>query len=110
VIGTVFIEVLRTKARGSPGVILSRLAPVALFGLVVYATLQTSLGPGVLVPEGSFAPLNVASNAIFLAYAFGPLLPLAVIGLSLEGRSLFSSWIGVCGSGMVISTLPWQVF
>src|SRR5207245_1306674 len=52
VIGTVIVEVLRTKGRGSPGIILSRLAPVALFGLVVYATLQTSLGPGVLVPQG----------------------------------------------------------
>src|SRR5206468_9866491 len=100
----------RVKRWGGFGLALSRLAPVALFGLVVYATLQPSIGPGVSVLGGSFAPLNVAYNAVFLVYAFGPLVPLAVIGLSLMTRSLFSSWIAVSAAGIVISTLPGQVF
>src|SRR5207245_1195474 len=98
------------KGRGGFGLTLSRLALVGLFGLVVYATLQPSIGPGVSVLGGSFAPANVAYNTIFLVYAFGPLLPLAAIGLTLVTRSLFSSWIAVSAAGILISTLPGQVF
>ena len=110
VVGTVIVEMLRAKGRGGFGLALSGLAPVVLFGLVVYATLQPSTGPGVSVLGGSFAPVNVAYNTVFLVYAFGPLLPLAAIGLSLVTRSLFSSWISVSAAGIVISTLPGQVF
>jgi hypothetical protein len=110
VVGSVIVEMLRAKVWGGFGLSLSRLAPVALFGLAVYATLQPSTGPGVSVLGGSFAPLNVAYNTVFLVYAFGPLLPLAAIGLSLVTRSLFSSWIVVAATGIVISTLPGQVF
>src|SRR5881396_1530552 len=110
VVGAVILEMLRAKGWGGFGLALSRLVPVALFGLVVYATLQPSIGPGVSILGGSFAPLNVAYNAVFLVYAFGPLVPLAVIGLSLMTRSLFSSWIAVSAAGIVISTLPGQVF
>src|SRR2546427_1283446 len=110
VVGTVIVEMLRAKGRGGFGLALSGLAPVVLFGLVVYATLQPSTGPGVSVLGGSFAPVNVAYNTVFLVYAFGPLLPLAAIGLSLVKRSLFSSWIAVSAAGIVISTLPGQVF
>jgi hypothetical protein len=110
VVGTVIVEILRDRGWRSFRTILSRLAPVALFGLVAYATLQTSLGPGVFVLGGSFAPLNMAYNTVFLAYAFGPLLPLAVIGVSRGTRSLLSPWMTVCATGIVISTLPWQVF
>src|SRR2546426_5017035 len=110
VVGTVIVEMLRAKGLGGLGLTLSRLAPVALFGLVVYATLQPSIGPGVSILGGSFAPLNVAYNTVFLVFAFGPLLPLAAIGLSLATRSMFSSWIAVSAVGIVISTLPGQVF
>src|SRR2546425_11673598 len=110
VVGTVIVEVVRAKGLGGFGLTLSRLAPVALFGLVVYATLQPSIGPGVSVLGGSFAPVNVAYNTVFLAYSFGPLLPLAAIGLSLVTRSLFSSWIAVSAAGILISTFPGQVF
>jgi len=110
VVGTVIVEMLRAKGWGGLGLTLSRLAPVALFGLVVYATLQTSLGPGLSVSRGSFAPFNIAYNFVFLVYAFAPLLPLVVIGASLGARSMFSSWMTVCAAGMVISTLPGQVF
>jgi len=110
VVGTVIVEMLRAKGRGGFGLTLSRLALVGLFGLVVYATLQPSIGPGVSVLGGSFAPANVAYNTIFLVYAFGPLLPLAAIGLTLVTRSLFSSWIAVSAAGILISTLPGQVF
>src|SRR2546426_2518718 len=110
VVGTVIVEMLRARGRGGFGLTLSRLAPVALFGLVGYATLQPSTGPGISVLGGSFAPLNGAYNTVFLVYAFGPLLPLAAIGLSLVTRPLFSSWIAVSLAGIVISTLPGQVF
>src|SRR2546425_8364435 len=110
VVGTLIVEMLRAKGRGGLGLTLSRLAPVALFGLVVYATLQPSIGPGVSVLGGSFSPVNVAYNTVFLVYAFGPLLPLAAIGLSLVTRSLFSSWIAVSAAGILISTFPGQVF
>src|SRR2546425_6749246 len=110
VVGTLIVEMARAKRWGGFVLTLSRLAPVALFGLVVYATLQPSIGPGVSVLGGSFAPLNVAYNTVFLVYAFGPLLPLAAIGLSLLRRSLLSSWIAVSAAGIVISTLPGQVF
>ncbi len=110
VVGTVIVEMLQAKGRGGFGLTLSRLAPVALFGLVGYATLQPSTGPGISVLGGSFAPVNIAYNTVFLVYAFGPLLPLAAVGLSLVTRSLFSSWIAVSGIGIVISTLPGQVF
>src|SRR5438445_9536250 len=110
VVGTVIVEMLRAKGRGGFGLTLSRLALVGLFGLVVYATLQPSIGPGVSVLGGSFAPANVAYNIVFLVYAFGLLLPLAAIGLTLVTRSLFSSWIAVSAAGILISTFPGQVF
>jgi len=110
VVGTVIVEILSSRRVRSLGLSLSRIAPIALFGLVVYATLQRSISPGVSVLGGSFNPLNVAYNTVFLVYAFGPLVPLAAIGLSLVRRSLFSSWIAVSAVGIVISTLPGQVF
>jgi hypothetical protein len=110
VVGRVIVEMLRSKGGGGFGLTLSRLAPIALFGLVVYATLQPSIGPGVSVLGESFAPLNITYNTVFLVYAFGPVVPLAAIGLSLVMRSLFSSWIAVSAVGIVISTLPGQVF
>src|SRR2546425_6619819 len=70
VVGTLIVEMLRAKGRGGFGLTLSRLAPVALFGLVVYATLQPSISPGVSVLGGSFTPVNVAYNMGFLLYAF----------------------------------------
>src|SRR5437867_13307769 len=75
VVGTVIFDVIRAKRWGSPGLFLPRLVLAGLFGLVAYATLQTSLGPGMYSLWGSAAPLNIGYNAIFLAYAFGPLLP-----------------------------------
>jgi hypothetical protein len=110
VIGTVIVETLRANRARSLTLVLSRLAPISLFGVVVYATLQPSIGPGVSVLGGTFAPQNIAYNTVFLAYAFGPLLPLAAIGLSVVTRSMFSSWIAVASAGIVISTLPGQVF
>ena len=110
VVGTVIVETLISRRVRSSRLYLSRLAPIAMFGLVVYATLQPSTGPGVSVLGGSFAPLNIALNTAFLVYAFGPLLPLALIGGFLHARSLFSAWMVVCAIGILISTLPGQVF
>jgi len=110
VVGTVILETLSSRRVGSLRHNLSRLAPIALFGLVAYATLQPSTGPGVSVLGGSFAPLNIALNTAFLVYAFGPLLPLALIGGFLRARSLFSAWMVICAIGILISTLPGQVF
>src|SRR6266702_4191426 len=110
VIGTVIVETLSSRRVRSSRLYLSRLAPIAMFGLVVYATLQPSTGPGVSVLGGSFAPLNIALNTTFLVYAFGPVLPLVLIGGFLGARSLFSAWIVVCAIGILISTLPGQVF
>src|SRR5467141_377412 len=80
VVGTVIVETLSSRRVGSLRLNLSRFAPIALFGLVAYATLQPSAGPGVSILGGSFAPLNIAINTAFLVYAFGPLLPLALFG------------------------------
>src|SRR5438309_2637702 len=110
VVGTVILETLSSRRVGSLRHNLSRLAPIALFGAVVYATLHPSTGPGVSVLGGSFAPLNIAYNTAFLVYAFGPILPLVLIGGFLGARSLYSAWIVVCASGVLISTLPGQVF
>src|SRR5438445_3082732 len=71
VVGTLIVEMARAKRWGGFVLTLSRLALVGLFGLVVYATLQPSIGPGVSVLGGALAPSNVAYNSIFLVYAFG---------------------------------------
>src|SRR6266702_5081616 len=110
VVGTVIVETLISRRVRSSRLYLSRLAPIAMFALVAYATLQPSTGPAVSVLGGSFAPLNIAYNTTFLVYAFGPVLPLVLIGGFLGARSLFSAWIVVCAVGILISTLPGQVF
>jgi len=109
VAGTAIVDAILAR-RGSLGSILSRLSPAALFGLVAYAAFQTSLGPETLPFGGPFAPNNAAYNMVFVAYAFGPLVPLALVGAALRNRSSFSPWIGVCAMGILISILPWQVF
>lgn len=109
-VGTVIVEAFNLRRSESWKLNLVRVAPIALFGVVVFATLQPSTGPGVSILGGSFAPLNVALNTAFLLYAFGPLLPLALVGGFLRVRSLFSPWMMVCAIGILISTLPGQVF
>src|SRR3989442_355524 len=49
IVGAVAFEIFRSRQRGSLGLNLSRLSPIALFGLVAYATLQPSVGPGISV-------------------------------------------------------------
>jgi len=110
VVGTLAVEILRARGSRSLGLFLSRLTPVVLFGFVAFATLQPSSGPGISVTGGTTTPLNIAYNAVFLVYAFGPLFPLALIGGFLGTRPLLSAWLAVCTIGIFISTLPGQVF
>jgi hypothetical protein len=110
VVGTIILDIIHARSWGTLRLNASRFAPVTAFGLVVYGTLVSSIRPGMYSIQGNLAPLNIGYNAVFLAYAFGPLLPLAVFGLSLVMRSQFSLWIGICAVGLAISTLPGQVF
>src|SRR2546425_3270962 len=110
VIGTQLATLLRPSIRKNPRLVPLQFSPVALFLLILYATMQTPLGPGLSVvgPVASLAILTTNLSFLFYTYVF--VIPLVLFGIKLHERSAFAPWMIVCGIGLVLSLLPGQVF
>src|SRR2546430_672899 len=85
-------------------------APIALFLLILYSTMQTALAPGLSI-VGPGASLSIlTTNLPYLFYAYIFVVPLVLFGIKLRERSVFVPWMIVCGIGLSLSVLPGHVF
>jgi len=110
VVGTQLAILLRRTEYKRNRLVPLRFLPIALFLLILYATMQTSLGPGLSV-VGPIASISILeTNLSFLFYAFIFVTPLVLLGIKLRERSVFASWVIVCGIGLALSVLPGHVF
>ena len=106
----VLLRFLRSSTSESQSIITLQFPPIAVFLLILYATIQTPIAPGLAV-IGSPANLpNLLENLSFLFYSYAFVIPLFVFGRRLHGWSLFSPWTLVCGAGLILSALPGYVF
>jgi hypothetical protein len=110
VVATQLATLLRPSMRKSAGFAPLQFSPIALFLLILYATVQTSVGPGLSV-IGPGASLSIlATNLAFLFYAYIFVVPLMLFGIKLREKSLFTPWMIACGIGLALSVLPGHVF
>jgi len=110
VVGTQLWTLLRPSTNHSPRLIPLQLSPVALFLLILYATMQTPLGPG-LSFVGPLANLSIlTTNLSFLFYAYILLVPLVMLGIKLRERSVFTPWMIACVIGLALSEMPGHLF
>jgi hypothetical protein len=110
VVGTQLASLLRSSTWARSKLASLQILPVALFGLVVYATLQTPLGPGLAVVGSGASLSSLLDTTAFLAYSFVFVVPLLLFGLKLPERSVFTSWVVVCIGGLLLAVLPGHVF
>src|SRR6266496_4725079 len=110
VVGTQAATLLRPSIRRKPRLIPLQFPPVALFLLILYASMQTALGPGLSVLGPIASASNLTTNLSFSVYAYIFVVPLFLFGLKLRERSVFTPWIIVCGIGLILSLLPGHVF
>lgn len=110
VVATILTGLLRTSTISRPLQVLVQAVPIAIFGLVAYATLHSPIGPGfAILGSGTSAASFLASSA-FLGYSYIFVVPLAVFGLALLRRSFFGAWLVACALGLALSLLPGFVF
>ena len=110
VVGTQFATLLRPSIRRNLRLIPFQFPPVALFLFILYATMQTSIGPGLSVLGPVASASNLTTNLSFSFYGYIFVFPLLLFGFKLRERSVFAPWIILCGIGLVLSLLPGHVF
>ena len=110
VIASQLATLLSPSIRRNLGLIFLQFPPVAIFLLILYATLQTPLGPGLTVLGPVAGATNLTTNLSFLVYAYVLTFPLLLFGYKLRERSVFAPWMLVCGIGLALSLLPGHVF
>ena len=110
VVGSQLATLLSPLIRRNLRLVFLQLPPVAIFLLILYATLQTPLGPGLTVLGPVAAATNLTTNLSFLIYAYVFAFPLLLFGYKLRERSVFAPWMLVCGIGLALSLLPGHVF
>jgi hypothetical protein len=110
VVGTQLATLLGPSVRKSPRLVPLQFSPIALFLLILYATMQTPLAPGLSI-VGPGASLSIlTTNLSFLLYAYIFVVPFVLVGIKLRERSVFAPWMIACGIGLALSVLPGHVF
>src|SRR5467141_166066 len=110
VVGTQLATLVVPSIRKSARLIPLQLSPIVLFLMILYATMQTTLAPGLSI-VGPGANLSIlTTNLAFLFYAYVFLIPLLLFGITLHERSVFIPWMIVCVVGLALSALPGYVF
>jgi hypothetical protein len=110
VVGTQLATLLGPSVRKSPRLVPLQFSPIALFLMILYATMQTPLAPGLSI-VGPGATLSIlTTNLSFLLYAYIFVVPLVLFGIKLRERSLFAPWMISCGIGLTLAVLPGHVF
>jgi len=110
VVGTQLAKLVRSSIWARPRLASLQFPPVALFLLILYATMQTPLAPGLAVAGPGFSLASLLDTTSFLLYAYMFVIPLLLVGLGLRARSVFAPWVLVCCAGMILSVLPGHVF
>ena len=110
VVGSQLATLLSPLIRRNLRLVFLQFPPAAIFLLILYATLQTPLGPGLTVLGPVAAATNLTTNLSFLIYAYVFAFPLLLFGYKLRERSVFAPWMLVCGIGLALSLLPGHVF
>ena len=110
VVGTQLATLVHPSIRNNTRLFSFQFSPIALFLLILYATRQTALAPGLSI-VGPGANLSVlATNLSFLFYAYIFVVPLVLFGIKLRERSVFVPWTIACGIGLALSVMPGHVF
>ncbi len=110
VVGTQLATLVHPSIRKNPRLFSLQFSPIALFLLILYATMQTALAPGLSI-VGPGANLSVlTTNLSFLFYAYIFVVPLVLFGIKLRERSVFVPWTIACGIGLALSVMPGHVF
>ncbi len=110
VVGTQAATLLRPLIRRNLRLIALQSPPVAIFLLILYASMQTAIGRGLSVLGPIASASDLATNLSFSVYAYIFVVPLLLFGLKLRERSVLTPWMIVCGIGLILSLLPGQVF
>jgi len=110
VVGTQLATLVNPSIRKNSRLFSFQFSPIALFLLILYATMQTALAPGLSI-VGPGANLSIlTTNLSFLLYAYIFVVPLALFGIKLRERSVFVPWTIACGIGLALSVMPGHVF
>src|SRR6266849_2598686 len=104
-LATLFVPSIRKSTRLIP----LQFSPIVLFLMILYATMQTTLAPGLSIVGPGTNLSILTTNLAFLFYAYIFLIPLLMFGIKLRERSVFLPWMIVCAIGLVLSALPGQV-
>jgi len=110
VVGTQLLMLLRPSIRRNLRLVPLQLPPVALYLLILYATMQTPLGPGLSIVGSATGISTLTSNLAFLGYAYVFILPLVLFGIKLREKLVFAPWVTTCSIGLLLSVLPGHVF
>src|SRR6266487_2534994 len=110
VVGTQLATLVHPSIRKNTRLFSLQFSPIALFLLILYATMQTALAPGLSI-VGPGANLSIlTANLSFLFYAYIFVVPLVLFGIKLRERSVFVPWTIACGIGLALSVMPGHVF
>jgi len=110
VVGTQLATLVHPSIRKNTRLFSLQFSPIALFLLILYATMQTALAPGLSI-IGPGANLSIlTTNLSFLLYAYIFVVPLALFGIKLREKSVFVPWTIACGIGLALSVMPGHVF
>jgi len=110
VVGIQLARLVKSSTWARPRHASLQFPPVALFLLILYATMQTPLAPGLAVAGPGFSLASLLDATSFLLYAYVFVTPLLLVGIGLRERHVFAPWVLVCAVGLILSVLPGHVF
>jgi len=110
VVGIQLARLVKSSTWARPRHASLQFPPVALFLLILYATMQTPLAPGLAVAGPGFSLASLLDATSFLLYAYVFVIPLLLVGIGLRERHVFAPWVLVCAVGLILSVLPGHVF
>src|SRR2546426_6971698 len=110
VVGTQLATLVIPSIRKSPRLFSLQFSPIAVFLLILYATTQTALAPGLSIVGPGASSSILTTNLSFLFYAYIFMVPLMLFGINFRERAVFVPWMVVCGIGLALSVLPGHVF
>src|SRR5437870_7452212 len=110
IVGTQLATLVLPSIRRNSKLFSLQFSPIALFLLILYATMQTTLAPGLSIVGPGASLSTLTTNLSFLFYAYIFVVPLVLFGIKLRERSVFVPWTIACGIGLALSVMPGHVF
>ncbi len=103
---SIIFDWLRAFGREAQTLRISQVVPFGVLGLTAFAILQSPMGAGLSIVNGSPSPSTAFEASTFALYCYWLILPLALLGAQLARNAGISFWLIACGLGIGASALP----